>query len=177
MPSPAVNDHLPTGTGGSQPYRAAGKLSGKKALITGGDSGIGRAVAILYAMEGAESAIVHLPSEEGDALETQKLVLDKGGVLHLIAADLRSHGTCKNVVDEAVEKLGCVNVLVLNHGYQMMKESIDELSEEQWLTTFDTNIHPFFFLSKYVLPQMKSGDTIITCASVNPYGKSLFHLH
>lgn len=124
-----VNDQLPTDDGGYQPYQAASKLSGKKALITGGDSGIGRAVAILYAMEGAESTIVYLPEEQKDAQETKKLVEAKGGKLHLIEADLTSAETCKKVVGEATEKMGRVNILVLNHGFQMMKETIAELSE------------------------------------------------
>jgi len=164
-----VNDQLPTDEGGYQLYKAAGKLAGKKALITGGDSGIGRAIAILYAMEGADSTIVYLPEEEKDALETQRLVREKGAQIHLIPADLRSHQACKNVVEKAIQAMGRINILVLNHGFQNMVEKIADLSEEQWIKTFDTNIHPFFFLSKYTLPQMKRGDTIITCASVNHY--------
>jgi len=164
-----VNDQLPTEEGGYQTYLAAGKLQGKKALITGGDSGIGRAVAILYAMEGAESTIVYTPEEEKDAQETKRLVQEKGGKLHLLTADLRSAQACKNIVEKAIEAMGRINILVLNHGFQMMQETIADLSEEQWIKTFDTNIHPFFFLSKYTLPQMKRGDTIICCASVNPY--------
>ncbi|PVH80625.1 NAD(P)-binding protein [Cadophora sp. DSE1049] len=153
-----VNDQLPTSTGGYQTYLAAGKLKNKRALITGGDSGIGRAVAILYAMEGAQSTIVYTEEEEKDAQETKKLVEEKGGKLGLIQADLRSAERCKSVVEEAVKGMG-----------GMMKETIGELSEEQWVKTFDTNIHPFFYLSKYTLPHMSSGSTIITCASVNPY--------
>ncbi|OCK73403.1 NAD(P)-binding protein [Lepidopterella palustris CBS 459.81] len=170
MPGSApVKDQLPTKEGGYQLYKAAGKLAGRKALITGGDSGIGRAVAILYAMEGAESTIVYTPEEENDAKETQKLVGEKGGQVHLLQADLRHAQNYKNVIEQALEKMGRINILVLNHGFQMMKESIAELSEDQWVKIFETNIHPFFFLSKYALPQMSRGDAIITCASVNPY--------
>jgi len=152
-----------------RPYLAASKLANRKALITGGDSGIGRAVAILYAMEGAETTIVYLPSEEKDADETARLVREKGGKVHCISADLTEREQCKDVVAEARRLMGEVNILVLNHGTQMVKESIDELTEDQWVNTFDTNIHPFFYLSKYTLPHMKSGDTIITCASINHY--------
>jgi len=164
-----VNDQLPTSDGGYQPYLAAGKLKGKKALITGGDSGIGRAVAILYAMEGADSTIVYMPEEEKDAQDTKKMVEEKGQKLDIIQADLRSAKTCMEVVEKALKAMGKIDILVLNHGFQMMQESIADLSEDQWIKTFDTNIHPFFFLSKYTLPHMKSGSTIITCASVNHY--------
>ncbi len=112
-----VNDQLPTDEGGYQLYKAAGKLAGKKALITGGDSGIGRAIAILYAMEGAESTIVYTPEEQ------------KGGKLHLLSADLRSHQACKNIVEKTLEAMGRINILVLNHGFQMMQNTIAELSE------------------------------------------------
>lgn len=130
MPGQApVNDQLPTPTGDYQLYKAAGKLAGKKALITGGDSGIGRAIAVLYAMEGAESTIVYLPEEEEDAQKTKKLVEEKGVKLHLISSDLRKAENCKNVVEKAVERMGDINTLALNHGTQVMKESISELSE------------------------------------------------
>lgn len=129
LPKEAINDQLPTDDGGYQPYLAAGKLKGKKAFITGGDSGIGRAVAILYAMEGAESSIIYVPEEEKDAQETKKLVEAKGGKVHLFSADLKSHQACKNVVEKAKEAMGRINILVLNHGTQMMVETIDELSE------------------------------------------------
>lgn len=129
MPLEAVNDLLPTATGGYQPYQAAGKLRGKKAVITGGDSGIGRAVAILYAMEGTESLIVYLPEEEEDARETQRLVSLKGGTLHLLRADLRTSETCKNVVQAALAAMGTINILVLNHGFQMTQKDISDISE------------------------------------------------
>jgi NAD(P)-dependent dehydrogenase (short-subunit alcohol dehydrogenase family) len=98
-------------------------------LITGGDSGIGRAVAILYAMEGAESTIVYTPEEQKDAEETLKLVEKKGGKVHLLQADLREQKNCKDVVEKAVKSMGTINILVLNHGTQMMKNDISELSE------------------------------------------------
>ncbi|CAD6500442.1 BgTH12-07619 [Blumeria graminis f. sp. triticale] len=165
----AINDHLPAANGGSQPYLPSGKLRGKKALITGGDSGIGRAIAILYAMEGAESTIVYLPEEDQDAQETTRLVESRGGKLHLIQADLQGQKACADVVTKAKDLMGSINILVLNHGYQMMKEDISELNEEQWVKTFNINVHPFFFLSKYALGSMSSGDSILTCASVNHY--------
>jgi hypothetical protein len=130
MPGPdPVNDQLPSEDGGYQLYKAAGKLAGKKALITGGDSGIGRATAILFAMEGADSTIVYTPEEEQDAQKTKDLVREKGGQLNLIKADLRSHQACKNVIEKTIQSMGHINILVLNHGYQMQKETIDELSE------------------------------------------------
>lgn len=130
MPGPdPVNDQLPTDEGGYQLYKAAGKLTGKKALITGGDSGIGRAIAILYAMEGADSTIVYLPEEQKDAEKTQELVREKGGKITLISADLRNQQACKNVVEKATEAMGRINILVLNHGTQMMRETIADLPE------------------------------------------------
>ena len=130
MPGPdPVNDQLPSDDGGYTPYLAAGKLKGKKALITGGDSGIGRAIAILYAMEGADSTIVYTPEEEKDAQKTKKLVEEKGAKCHLIQADLRNQQSCKNVVQKAIDTMGRINILVLNHGTQMMRETIAELSE------------------------------------------------
>merc|ERR1712093_869857 len=124
-----VNDQLPTSDGGYQSYLAANKLKGKRALT------------ILYAMEGAQSTIVYMDEEEKDAQETKRLVEEKGGKLGLIQADLKSAERCKSVVEEAVKGMGGVDTLVLNHGFQMMKETIGELSEEQWVKTFDTNIH------------------------------------
>ena len=168
-PSRPAHSKIPTEDEGYQTYKAAGKLEGKKALITGGDSGIGRAIAILFAMEGASSMIAYLPDEEKDAQETKQLVEKAGGTLYLHSADLRSQANCQKLADEAVSKLGNVNILVNNAAYQMVKKDISELPFEQWHKTFDTNIHPFFYLSKMLLPQMKRGDTIINNASINAY--------
>ncbi|KAI0969902.1 short chain dehydrogenase [Xylaria arbuscula] len=169
LPIEAQYDTLPTDEGGYQKYRAAGKLEGKKALITGGDSGIGRATAILFAMEGADSFIAYLPDEEKDAQETKKLVEANGRKCHLYPTDLTSQENCKKVADEAVKALGRVNILFNNAAYQMMTNDIHDLSEDQWIHTFNTNIHPYFYLAKYLLPQMKRGDTIINNASINAY--------
>jgi len=106
LPQEPFDAHLPTEDGGFQLYKAAGKLQGKKAVITGGDSGIGRATAILFAMEGAESLIANLPEEEDDALDTKKAVEKYGGKLHLLQVNLKEKENCKKVISEAVEKMG-----------------------------------------------------------------------
>jgi NAD(P)-dependent dehydrogenase (short-subunit alcohol dehydrogenase family) len=164
-------DEIPTGEEGkSEKYKAAGKLKGKKAIITGGDSGIGRASAILFAMEGADSLIVYLPEEEKDAQDTKRRVEAYGQKCHLLSTDLTDRGNCKKVIDEAVKLFnGQIDILFNNHAYQMMKNDISELSEDQWVHTFNTNIHPFFYLSKYALPHMRRGSTIINNASINAY--------
>ncbi|KAJ5683196.1 hypothetical protein N7462_006361 [Penicillium macrosclerotiorum] len=164
-----VSTHIPTDDGGYQLYKAAGKLEGKKAIITGGDSGIGRATAILFAMEGASSLIVYLPEEEKDAQETKRRVEEMGRQCHCLAIDLRKRENCRQVVDTALQSMGGIDILVNNAAFQNMLSDISELDEDQWEKTFDTNIHSFFYLSKYSLPHMKRGATIINCSSVNPY--------
>ncbi|KAK8215112.1 hypothetical protein M8818_002122 [Zalaria obscura] len=166
---PPRNEEIPTEDGGYQIYKAAGKLKGKKAIITGGDSGIGRAIAILFAMEGADSLIAYLEVEEKDAQETKKKVEEYGQTCHLIQVDLKKKEDCHKVVDTAIEKMGAINILVNNAAYQNMINDINDLTEEQWEFTFNTNIHPYFYLAKYALPHMKKGDTIINNASVNAY--------
>jgi NAD(P)-dependent dehydrogenase (short-subunit alcohol dehydrogenase family) len=169
MDPPPQVDHLPTADGGRELYKAAGKLKGKKALITGGDSGIGRSIAVLYAMEGADSFIAYLPEEEQDAQDTKKLVEEKGAKCHTFPTNLKSRDNCKKAVEEAVKQMGGIDILVNNHAYQMMVNDIKDLTEDQWEHTFQTNIHPFFYLSKYTLPHMKEGSTIINNASINAY--------
>lgn len=163
------SDHLPTPEGGSQLYKAAGKLEGKKALITGGDSGIGRSIAILFAMEGADVFIAYLPQEEEDAQDTKKRVEKHGRKCYLQASDLTDRGNCKKLVETALKELGGIDILVNNAAYQMMVEDIKDLDEDQWIKTFNTNIHPYFYLAKYTLPHMKKGSTIINNASINAY--------
>lgn len=171
MPNPKpLYDELPTDDGKGEKYKAAGKLKGKNAIITGGDSGIGRATAVLFAMEGANSLIAYLPEEESDARETKKLVEQHGQTCHLVPTDLKDKANCKKVVDEAVKAFnGKIDILFNNAAYQMVVEDIKDLSEDQWLHTFNTNIHPYFFMAKYVLPHMKRGSAIINNASINAY--------
>ena len=127
-PDPS-NKQLPTEDGGYQTYKAAGKLTGKKAIITGGDSGIGRAIAILYAMEGADSLIAYLPDEDEDARHTKEAVEKHGGKCYLFPTDIRKKENCQKVIDEAMSKMGAVNILVNNAAYQNMTNGINELSE------------------------------------------------
>ncbi|KNG81054.1 hypothetical protein ANOM_010075 [Aspergillus nomiae NRRL 13137] len=164
-----VSTHIPTVEGSYETYKAAGKLAGKRAIITGGDSGIGRAVAILFAMEGASSLIIYLPEEEIDAQETKRRVQDTGNDCHCLAVDVRKKENCRKVVDTAVQCMGGIDILVNNAGFQNMVGDISDLEEDQWERTFDINIHPFFYLSKYALPHMGSGSTIINCGSINAY--------
>ncbi|KGO53711.1 Short-chain dehydrogenase/reductase SDR [Penicillium expansum] len=164
-----VSTHIPTEDYGYQIYKAAGKLEGKRAIITGGDSGIGRAVAILFAMEGASSVIVYLPEEESDAQETKRRVEQYGQQCHTLALDIRKKENCQKIINVTLEKMGRIDTLVNNAAFQDMLSDISELDESQWEKTFDTNIHSFFYLSKYALQHMQKGSTIINCASVNPY--------
>ena len=139
-PAPVV-ENVPTEDGGYQIYRAAGKLKGKKAIITGGDSGIGRSTAILFAMEGADSFIAYLPEEEKDAQQTKSYVEKHGAKCHLYPTNLKDKNNCKAVVDEALKAMGGINIVFNNHAYQMMITDIHDLSEDQWEHTFNTNIH------------------------------------
>ncbi|KAI5825404.1 NAD(P)-binding protein [Schizophyllum commune Tattone D] len=169
-PAPA-STKLPTEDSGYQTYRAAGKLEGKRALITGGDSGIGRATALLFAMEGADVAIVYLAEEEKDAQDTRTQVEGKGRKCVCIQADLTRAEECRRAVEEGVKALGGLEILVNNAAYQMVKNSIDELSEDQWDHTFKTNIYAYYYMAKYALPHLRKtkGSTIINMASVNHY--------
>lgn len=124
-----VSTMLPTDDCGYQTYKAAGKLTGRRAIITGGDSGIGRATAILFAMEGASSLIVYLPEEEEDAQETKKQVQEAGRECHCLAIDVRSKENCQKIVDTAVERMGGIDILVNNAAYQHMVMDISELDE------------------------------------------------
>lgn len=152
----------------SPDYKAAGKLTGKTALITGGDSGIGRAVAVHFAREGADVAIVYL-EEQSDAEQTRQLVEKEGKRCLLIRGDVSDPAFCKNAVAQTVAELGHLNILVNNAAQQYPQEELQQISNEQLDKTFKTNIYPYFYLSQEALNHLKQGDTIINTTSVTAY--------
>jgi len=151
---------------GETSYRGSGRLAGKRAIITGGDSGIGRAVAIAFAREGADILIAYL-DERDDAGEVAALVEKEGRKVVLVEGDLRSADHCRNVVDRAVRELGGVDILVNNAAHQATFADIADISDEEWQLTFEVNIHAMFYLTKAAVPHMKPGAAIINTASVN----------
>ncbi|TKV30060.1 SDR family oxidoreductase [Arthrobacter sp. NamB2] len=156
----------PTPDHGEQSYRGSGRLSGKKAVITGGDSGIGRAVAIAYAREGADVLISYL-NEDEDAQETARWVEEAGQQAVLFPGDLADAATCRAVIDKAVEVFGRVDILVSNAAFQMTHETIEEIPDEEWDRTLAINLSAFFHLTKAALPHMGPGSSIIGSSSVN----------
>jgi len=151
---------------GEDSYRGHGRLEGKAALVTGADSGIGRAVAIAFAREGADVLISYL-SEDDDATETAKYVEDAGRRAVLVPGDLADPQHCRDVVEKAVEEFGRIDVLVNNAAYQMTHESLEEISDEEWDHTLATNFSAMFHLCKAALPHMQPGSSIIGSSSVN----------
>ena len=147
-------------------YRGSGKLEGKTALITGGDSGIGRAVAVLYAREGADVAITHLPEELKDAEETRAAVEAEGRRCLLLDGDLTDAGFCREIVERTVEELGGLDILVNNAAYQQHVESLAELTDEQIDHTFRTNIYAYIRVARAALPHLKRGASIINTGSI-----------
>ncbi len=149
-------------------YRGSGKLEGKVALITGGDSGIGRSVAVHFAREGADVAIVYL-SEDTDAQATKKLVEAEGKHCLLLSGDLRDEKFCKDAVGQTIRKFGKLNIVVNNAAEQHPKKDIGEISSAQLTDTFATNIFSFFYVTQAALPHLQNGDTIINTTSVTAY--------
>ncbi|MGJ4930117.1 SDR family oxidoreductase [Bradyrhizobium sp. HKCCYLS2038] len=173
-PFPPQQQAMPGTTAEMQPrpdhgetsYKGSGKLTGKRAVITGGDSGIGRAVAIAYAREGADLLIAYL-EEHDDAREVQQLVEKEGRKAVLMSGDIQDAAHCKAIIQRAVDELGGVDILVNNAAHQATFSDIGDISDEEWEITFRTNIHAMFYLTKAAVPHMKPGSAIVNTASVN----------
>ncbi|WFU58462.1 SDR family oxidoreductase [Bradyrhizobium pachyrhizi] len=151
---------------GETSYKGAGRLQGRRAIITGGDSGIGRAVAVAFAREGADILIAYL-DESDDAKEVVALIEKEGRRAIRVEGDLRSADHCRAVVSRAVRELGGVDILVNNAAHQATFADIGEISDDEWRMTFEVNIHAMFYLAKAAVPHMKPGAAIINTASVN----------
>ncbi len=157
---------------GEKSYRGSGRLKGRKALITGGDSGIGRAAAIAFAREGADVAINYLPVEEPDAKEVIQIMRDAGVKAVALPGDLRDEAFCAKLIQDAEKQLGGLDILVSNAGYQQACEKIEELTTDQFDTTFKTNVYAMFWLTKAAVPLMKPGASIIITSSIQAYDPS-----
>jgi NAD(P)-dependent dehydrogenase (short-subunit alcohol dehydrogenase family) len=151
---------------GEDSYRGSGKLAGKSAIVTGGDSGIGRAVAIAFAREGADVLIAYL-NEDEDAEDVARLVQEAGQKAVLVPGDLSDPAHCRAVIDKAVQEFGGIDVLVSNAAYQMTHKNLEEISDEEWDYTFRLNVGAYFHLVKAALPHLAPGASIIGSSSVN----------
>lgn len=147
-------------------YRGSEKLKGKVALITGGDSGIGKSVAVLFAREGANVAIVYLAAEQSDAEATQKAIEAEGQKALLISGDVTDAEFCRDAVEQTVKKFGRLDILVNNAAYQQTHQFLGEITEEEWEHTFRTNIFGYFYMAKAALKHMKAGGAIINTGSI-----------
>jgi NAD(P)-dependent dehydrogenase (short-subunit alcohol dehydrogenase family) len=161
-----VQDH------GEKSYKGSGRLAGRKAFVTGGDSGIGRAAVIAFAREGADVAINYLPEEESDALEVVELIKAEGRKALALPGDIRDENFCRQLVEKAIAGLGGLDILVNNAAHQQSVESILDLSSEQFDATFKTNIYAMFWITKAAVPHLKPGSAIINTASVQAYDPS-----
>ena len=157
---------------GERSYRGSGRLAGRRALITGGDSGIGRAVALAFAREGADVAIVHLPDEQEDAEQTLRLVREAGRTGLSLPGDIREEAFCNEAVTRTVDELGGLDVLVNNAAYQMMQDSIADITTEQFDRVLKTNLYAMFWLCKAAIPHLRPGSSIINTSSVQAYQPS-----
>ena len=174
QPAPGLTQDMdnPKPDHGERTYRGTGRLTGRKAIVTGADSGIGRAVAIAFAREGADVVLSYLPAEEPDAKEVVALVEEAGRKAVAVPGDLTDESTCTALVAKAVEELGGLDILVNNAGKQQSVEDIADLTTEQFDATFRTNVYATFWLSKAALPHMGPGSTIVNSTSVQAYKPS-----
>ncbi|MGA2231774.1 MAG: SDR family oxidoreductase [Tepidisphaeraceae bacterium] len=157
---------------GEKSYKGSGKLTGRKALITGADSGIGRAAAIAFAREGADVAFGYLPVEEPDAAEVVQLIRAEGRKAIPLPGDIRDEAFCQKLVSDAVERLGGLDILVSNAAKQVYRESILDITTDQFDATFRTNVYAMFWITKAALPHLNPGSTIICTTSINAYDPS-----
>jgi NAD(P)-dependent dehydrogenase (short-subunit alcohol dehydrogenase family) len=149
-------------------YQGSGKLEGKVAVVTGGDSGIGRAAAVHFAREGADVAVMYLDEEE-DAETTAEMIEDEGQNSLTIGGDVRDSAFCQAAIEEVVDEFDDLNVVVNNAAAQVVKTDVTDISDEQWEETFATNIHGYFYLTREALPHLKDGDTIVNTTSINAF--------
>ena len=158
---------------GEQTYRGSGKLTGRKAVVTGGDSGIGRAVALAFAREGADVLISYLEEEEQDAQETVRLIQEAGRVAVTVPGDVRSEEHCQKIIAIAVEKLGGIDILVNNAAYQMVQAGgIADITTEQFDRVLKTNLYAMFWLCKAAIPHLQPGSSIINTSSIQAFNPS-----
>jgi len=157
---------------GESSYQGSGRLEGRRALITGGDSGIGRAVAIAFAREGADVAIVHLPEEQHDADETLRLVTEAGRVAASIPGDVQEEGFCRSVVDQTVEALGGLDIVVLNAAYQKNRDGLETIPTEEFDRVFRTNLYSMMWIAGAAIPHLQPGASIISTTSIQAFNPS-----
>lgn len=173
QPAPGlVSEMTPAPDHGETSYRGSGQLEGRKALVTGGDSGIGRAAAIAYAREGADVAIAYLPSEEKDAQEVIALIEAEGRKALALPGDITEEAWCRALVQKTVDRLGGLDILVINAARQQYREAIDELSTEDFDRTMKTNLYAMHWIAQAATPHLKPGAAVITTASIQAYEPS-----
>jgi NAD(P)-dependent dehydrogenase (short-subunit alcohol dehydrogenase family) len=173
QPEPGLDAILkPQADHGEESYCGANRLTGRKALITGGDSGIGRAVAIAFAREGAAVVINYLPSEEIDGQKTLNMIQQTGQKTVAIPGDITDEAFCKNLVQQAAEELGSIDILVNNAGKQQFVEELEDLTTEQFTQTYATNVFAMFWITKAAVPHMPPGASIINTTSIQSYQPS-----
>ncbi|MEO2097155.1 SDR family oxidoreductase [Brachybacterium paraconglomeratum] len=173
QPEPGLDAELIPGTDrGEESYRGTGRLEGRRALITGADSGIGAAVAIAFAREGADVALNYLPQEERDAQRIAEVIREAGRTAVLLPGDLADPEFCRRLVEDAVEGLGGLDALVNNAGRQIAVESLEEIDDQQWEDTYAVNIHAMFRITKAALKHLPAGSTIVNSTSIQAYEPS-----
>jgi len=173
QPEPGLDAELtPEADHGEETYRGTGRLEGRKAIVTGADSGIGAAVAIAFAREGADVVLSYLPEEEEDAARIAGLIEQAGRKAVKVPGDLKDSAVCRELVDTALRELGGLDLLVNNAGKQVAQEDIGQISDEQFDHTLKTNVYAMFWLTKAAVPHLPAGSTIINTTSIQAYSPS-----